>query len=76
MFGHLVTSDYGSDPVCLVLGEDWPQWLWTVVVMKEMQEKEETEAANLQRKFVLGGRHLGMKLPRASDHCVLGIISQ
>lgn len=46
------------------------------MVMKEMQEKEETEAANLQRKFILGGRHLVMKLSRASDRCVSRIISQ
>lgn len=50
--------------------------LWTAMVMKEMQEKEETEAANLQRKFILGGRHLVMKLSRASDRCVSRIISQ
>jgi hypothetical protein len=71
--GHLVTSQttaVSSGHVCLVLSEDCPQWLWAVVAMKEMQEKEETETSNLQRKFILEGRHLVMKLPRASDHCV------
>lgn len=76
----LVTSDYSSGHVCLVLGEDWPQWLWTAVDSRgherNARKKEETEAANLQRKFTLGGRHLVMKLSRASDGCVSRIISQ